>query len=284
MAIDGLGSISTEQLLAMSMMGNGQLTNDSVSSSSSSGQTDEVNYAFQLMMQNYIDKAKESEKNNVEAVINNAANASEKTEAVSEDNKAESSDDGLSELASATANAQTAKQIQQRYLTGQNLLDIPLVINGSNVSYSSSGYTPSNASKAELEKIYSAVKKASKEYGVDENLIYAIIKQESDFDSTCTSGVGAAGLMQIMPANFSHLGISDAYDVDQNVDGGTKLLKEYLNQYGGDVQMALMAYNGGPGTMQRRGVSSSGDLYKMPSETQNYVPKVMGYYQSQVRS
>ncbi len=282
MAIDGLGSMSTEQLLAMSMMGNGQLTNDSVSSSSSTS-SDEVNYAFQVMMNNYLEKAKNSAKESVEAVTNNAANASDAVEN-SDDNTEQSSDDGLSELASATSNAQTAKQIQQRYLTGQNLLDIPLVINGSNVNYSSSGYTPSNASKAELEKIYSAVQKAAKEYGVDENLIYAIIKQESDFDSTCTSSVGAAGLMQIMPSNFSYLGISDAYDVDQNVDGGTKLLKEYLNQYGGDIQMALMAYNGGPGTMQRRGVSSAGDLYKMPEETQNYVPKVMGYYQSQVRS
>ena len=282
MAIDGLGSMSTEQLLAMSMMSNGQLTNDSVSSSSSTS-SDEVNYAFQVMMQNYLEKAKNSAKESVEAVTNNAANASDAVEN-SDDNTEQSSDDGLSELASATSNAQTAKQIQQRYLTGQNLLDIPLVINGSNVNYSSSGYTPSNASKAELEKIYSAVQKAAKEYGVDENLIYAIIKQESDFDSTCTSSVGAAGLMQIMPSNFSYLGISDAYDVDQNVDGGTKLLKEYLNQYGGDIQMALMAYNGGPGTMQRRGVSSAGDLYKMPEETQNYVPKVMGYYQSQVRS
>ena len=282
MAIDGLGSMSTEQLLAMSMMGNGQLTNDSVSSSSSTS-SDEVNYAFQVMMQNYLEKAKNSAKESVEAVTNNAANASDAVEN-SDDNTEQSSDDGLSELASVTSNAQTAKQIQQRYLTGQNLLDIPLVINGSNVNYSSSGYTPSNASKAELEKIYSAVQKAAKEYGVDENLIYAIIKQESDFDSTCTSSVGAAGLMQIMPSNFSYLGISDAYDVDQNVDGGTKLLKEYLNQYGGDIQMALMAYNGGPGTMQRRGVSSAGDLYKMPEETQNYVPKVMGYYQSQVRS
>ena len=282
MAIDGLGSMSTEQLLAMSMMGNGQLTNDSVSSSSSTS-SDEVNYAFQVMMQNYLEKAKNSAKESVEAVTNNAANASDAVEN-SNDNTEQSSDDGLSELASATSNAQTAKQIQQRYLTGQNLLDIPLVINGSNVNYSSSGYTPSNASKAELEKIYSAVQKAAKEYGVDENLIYAIIKQESDFDSTCTSSVGAAGLMQIMPSNFSYLGISDAYDVDQNVDGGTKLLKEYLNQYGGDIQMALMAYNGGPGTMQRRGVSSAEDLYKMPEETQNYVPKVMGYYQSQVRS
>ena len=277
--------MSTEQLLAMSMMGNGQLTNDSISSSSSTS-SDEVNYAFQAMMQNYLEKAKNSTKESVEAVTNNAANASDTVE--KSDNNSQQSSDTLNQLASAASNVQTARQVQQKYYTGQNLLDIPLVINGSSVNYNStssaSSYTPSNTSKAELEKIYSAVKKAAKDYGIDENLIYAIIKQESDFDSTCTSSVGAAGLMQIMPSNFSHLGISNAYDVNQNVNGGTKLLKEYLNQYGGDIQMALMAYNGGPGTMQRRGVSSSSDLYKMPLETQNYVPKVMGYYQSKVRS
>ncbi|MBE6063449.1 MAG: lytic transglycosylase domain-containing protein [Clostridium butyricum] len=271
MAIDGLGSMSTEQLLAMSMMGNGQLTNDSINSSSFTS-SDEVNYAFQAMMQNYLEKSKNLAKENVDAITNNASDSAEKSSKDSE--KAVNND----------LKVQTAKQIQQRYLAGQNLLDIPLVINGASVYKGGSSYTPSNASKAELEKIYSAVKKASKQYGVDENLIYAVIKQESDFDSTCTSGVGASGLMQIMPSNFKHLGITDAYDVNQNVNGGTKLLKEYLNQYGGNIQMALMAYNGGPGTMQRRGVRSANDLYKMPSETQNYVPKVMGYYQSQVRS
>jgi soluble lytic murein transglycosylase-like protein len=50
--------------------------------------------------------------------------------------------------------------------------------------------------------------------------------------------------------------------------------------YGGDVRMALMAYNGGPGTMSRRGVTSASDLYKMPQETQNYVVKVMSNYQN----
>ena len=211
MPIDGLGSMSTEQLLAMSMMGNGQLTNDSISSSSSTS-SDEVNYAFQAMMQNYLEKAKNSTKESVEAVTNNAANASDTVE--KSDNNSQQSSDTLNQLASAASNVQTARQVQQKYYTGQNLLDIPLVINGSSVNYNStssaSSYTPSNTSKAELEKIYSAVKKAAKDYGIDENLIYAIIKQESDFDSTCTSSVGAAGLMQIMPSNFSHLGISNA--------------------------------------------------------------------------
>ena len=81
---------------------------------------------------------------------------------------------------------------------------------------------------------------------------------------------------------MQHVGITDEYDVDQNINGGTKLFKEYLDQYDGNTEMALMAYNGGPGTMQKRGVSSAADLYKMPKETQNYVPKVMGYYRNGV--
>ena len=285
MPIDGLGSLSPEQLLAMSMMGNGQLTNDSLTSSS--GVSDEVNYAFQLMMQNYIEKSKEAEKNKVEAAKNNLTEVSGDTSNDGADRVNESTN---SELANTMASNHMAKQIQQKFLAGQNLLDIPLVIDGASRDYrpmtlsSVSSYTPSNTGKSELEKIYSAVKKASKEYGVDENLIYAIIKQESDFDSSCTSSVGAVGLMQIMPSNFSHLGITDGYDIDQNINGGTKLLKEYLNKYDGNIEMALMAYNGGPGTMQRRGVTSPSDLYKMPSETRHYVPKVMGYYESKVRS
>ena len=61
-------------------------------------------------------------------------------------------------------------------------------------------------------------------------------------------------------------------------DGGTRHIKEYLDKYNGDVEMALMAYNGGPTRMAKRGVKSINDIYKMPKETQNYVPKVMKYY------
>ena len=120
------------------------------------------------------------------------------------------------------------------------------------------------------------------QYGVNKDLILAVIKQESNFDSTAVSSAGAMGLMQIMPFNFSSLGISDPYDVNQNVNGGTQLLKQNLDKYNGNIDMALMAYNAGSGTMQKRGVASENDLYKMPAETQNYVPSVLKYYKSGV--
>lgn len=129
-------------------------------------------------------------------------------------------------------------------------------------------------------RIYAAVDKYSEKYGVDKNLVLGIIKQESNFNPSATSHAGAKGLMQLMDFNSETYGISDPYNIEQNIDGGVRHIKECLKMFDGNIEMALMAYNGGQGTMERRGVKSSSDLYKMPSETQNYVPKVMNYYKN----
>ncbi|NAS18865.1 transglycosylase SLT domain-containing protein [Clostridium butyricum] len=275
MPIDGLSNnISNEQLMAMPLMSNGQLTNESTSSTESSEYN---NLAFQMMMKNYMDSAQNTAKDNVDKIVNNS-----NTENNNSTTEVKKQTDASDSINAAAASNQTSRAVQN-YLAGQKLTDIPLTLNNSYGNIYSSGTSMlNNRTPEDLKKIYSAISDASKKYGISESLILAVIKQESDFDSTCTSSVGASGLMQIMPGNYSHLGISNPYDVDQNVNGGTKLLREYLDKYNGDIQMALMAYNGGPGTMQRRGVTSSDDLYKMPEETQNYVPKVMGYYQSGV--
>ncbi|PJI10381.1 lytic transglycosylase [Clostridium sp. CT7] len=120
-----------------------------------------------------------------------------------------------------------------------------------------------------------AVDAASKKYGVDKKLIMSVIRQESDFDPNSTSGAGAEGLMQLMPGTASELGVSNPYDVSQNVDGGTKYLKELLNKFS-DMKLAVAAYNAGPGAVQ----NSGGNISKLPSETRNYVSKVLGYYNS----
>lgn len=129
-------------------------------------------------------------------------------------------------------------------------------------------------------RIYSAVDKYCEKYGVDKDLVLGIIKQESNFDASVVSTSGAMGVMQLMDFNCETYGVTDPFNIEQNVEGGVRHIKEYLDMFGGDVEMALMAYNGGPGTMERRGVKSSKDLYKMPEETQNYVPKVMNYYKN----
>lgn len=131
---------------------------------------------------------------------------------------------------------------------------------------------------ATKNRISDAVTRASKEYDIDPNLILAVIQTESNFNPSAKSKAGAVGLMQIMPSNFKHLGIKNGYDIEENIMGGTKLLKEYIKRYEGNIEMALMAYNGGPTRMANRGVKSINDIYKMPKETQNYVSKVMSIY------
>ncbi|HBG0705833.1 lytic transglycosylase domain-containing protein [Clostridioides difficile] len=132
--------------------------------------------------------------------------------------------------------------------------------------------------KSVKSRIENAIEQASKKYNVDSNLIKAIIKVESNFNPNTVSSAGAKGLMQLMPENCRDLGVTDPFNIEQNIDAGTRHIKEYIDMFGGSIEMGLMAYNGGPGRMKSRGVESISDLYKMPKETQNYIPKVMKYY------
>ena len=169
---------------------------------------------------------------------------------------------------------------------GQVLEDLPLEINNELGNLTYNGYLNSyninnassvstNSSDASIKEIYDTVNKYASKYGVDPKLVLGVIKAESNFNSNAVSPVGAKGLMQLMPSVCQDMGVSNPYNIDENIKGGVKLLKTHLDKYNGNISMALMAYNAGPGTVQSRGVISVSDLYKMPTETQNYVKKIM---------
>lgn len=127
-----------------------------------------------------------------------------------------------------------------------------------------------HASSSWLDPIIS---KASQKYGVDAGLIKAVIKAESDFNPQAISHAGARGLMQLMPATARSLGVSDSFDPEQNVMGGTRFLKDMLQRYDGSVDSALAAYNWGPGNVDRRPDS-------LPRETRDYLARVKQLYAS----
>jgi len=84
--------------------------------------------------------------------------------------------------------------------------------------------------------------------------------------------------MQLMPSTASSLGVNNPFDALENVDGGTRYLKKLIDGFDGNVELALSAYNGGIGRMNRLGVDSKDKINRMPSETQRYVEKVMNTY------
>jgi hypothetical protein len=114
-------------------------------------------------------------------------------------------------------------------------------------------------------EIDSIVKEAAQKYGLDPNLVRAVIKTESNFDPKAVSSAGAMGLMQLMPKTAEGLGVGDAFDPAQNIDGGARYLKQMLDRYDGEIDNALAAYNWGPGNLDR-----SRGRY-MPRETSNYI-------------
>lgn len=124
---------------------------------------------------------------------------------------------------------------------------------------------------AQLDAIFD---EAAAKYGVDAKFLKAIAKCESDFSTECTSSSGAMGIMQLMPQTAASLGVTNAYDPYQNIIGGARYISEKLAQYNGDKSLALAAYNAGSGNVAKYG--------GIPpfKETQNYVAKVMAYYNS----
>lgn len=117
----------------------------------------------------------------------------------------------------------------------------------------------------DLENIFQDV---SKEYGVDVNLLKAVAQAESGMDPNATSWCGAMGIMQLMPATAQSYGVTNPYDARQSITGGAKLLSWLLDDYNGNVSLALAGYNAGCGSVQKYGGVPPYD------ETINYIHKI----------
>jgi soluble lytic murein transglycosylase-like protein len=128
------------------------------------------------------------------------------------------------------------------------------------------------AELANRQRIEIMIREVSARYNVDPALIRAVIETESNWNSKAISRKGALGLMQLVPGTARQLGVNNAFDPKQNLDGGVRYLHTLLERYNGDLDKALAAYNAGPGAVDRaRGVP----LFR---ETRDYVQKVTDSY------
>jgi Rod binding domain-containing protein len=130
---------------------------------------------------------------------------------------------------------------------------------------------PGKNSMNRLQKYDPIVKEAAEKYGVSTNLVKSIILSESAAREDAKSHANAKGLMQLMDSTASDMGVKNIWNPVDNIYGGTKYISKMLNEYDGDIQLALAAYNAGPGNVNKyNGIPPF-------NETKNYVNRVMGY-------
>lgn len=121
------------------------------------------------------------------------------------------------------------------------------------------------------------VREAAQTHGVDPRLVAAVVRRESAWNVNAVSHAGACGLMQLMPDTARYLGVSNVFDARQNIFGGTRYLRTLLDTFDGDLDLALAAYNAGPGAVAKyKGVPP----YR---ETKAYVAAVRGTYEASLR-
>jgi len=127
--------------------------------------------------------------------------------------------------------------------------------------------------KENQKKYDRLIKTLARTYRLPHTLLHAVITTESAYDPNAVSRAGAVGLMQLMPATAQRYGVKDRRDPEDNIQGGTRYLRDLLQMFNNDLVLALAAYNAGESAVKRYG-------YKVPpyKETRNYVDKAIKYY------
>ena len=128
------------------------------------------------------------------------------------------------------------------------------------------------AGVGERQKIETSILRAARKYDLPVNLIKSVIRAESNFQVKAVSHAGAQGLMQLMPATAKAMGVNNPFNIEENIDGGSRYLRKMLDSFGGDLKLALAAYNAGPEAVMKYGG-------KVPpyKETQQYVKRVLRF-------
>jgi soluble lytic murein transglycosylase-like protein len=131
------------------------------------------------------------------------------------------------------------------------------------------------APPADLERM---IDLTAQRYGVETALVHAVVRAESDFDHLAISSSGAQGLMQLMPGTASEVGVRNAFQPQENLAGGVYYLRQLLDRFGGNTQLAVAGYNAGPGAVERFG--------GVPpySETLDYLERVFRFRQEYLLS
>ena len=115
--------------------------------------------------------------------------------------------------------------------------------------------------------------KAAEKHKMDPRLLHAVIQAESAYNAHAISSAGAVGLMQLMPDTARRYGVTDRHDAEQNIDGGTRYLKDLLAMFNSDLKLAVAGYNAGEGAVMK--YNNSVPPYP---ETRNYVQQVLSLY------
>lgn len=138
----------------------------------------------------------------------------------------------------------------------------------------------SASSLGSSEEIDNMIDRVAAQYGMDPDLIRAVVMTESSCRPDAVSHCGAQGLMQLMPGTAKEMGVTNTFDPYQNICGGTAYLKKQIERFG-DVRLALAAYNTGPGRIGGLGITNPNDpaqYEKISKGVRGYVDKVMNYY------
>ncbi|MBI4654785.1 MAG: lytic transglycosylase domain-containing protein [Nitrospirae bacterium] len=137
------------------------------------------------------------------------------------------------------------------------------------ISEGKKGYIKNTVSPSSYHQI---ITEKSQKHNIEPSLVKAVIKAESNWDSTAVSRKGAIGLMQLMPYTAREMNVLNPFDPEENIEGGTRYLKYLLDKFNGDLTLAIAAYNAGPNTVEKFG--------GIPpiQETRQYVERILSLY------